>query len=256
MLRAWHPGGIPKPRDPLPKATGTRASPLASFDLLFADDFATPSTDAAGATGPSVSTEPPPPAPPPTFSTAQLLVARLEGVAEGECKALAQFRAEGGELCQQALASIAEQLSGARQEYARLADEAAAATARLLMQTLHTLLPATTLRCGEAEVRALARAILPGLAQEPHVQIRVAPPLVPAIEAELAGLDADLRSRIVLAPTETMSPGDLRIVWQDGCASRDTEAIWNAVTEVLAPLGLFDVDCPPATPTQPRGHHA
>jgi flagellar assembly protein FliH len=252
--RAWHPGGVRTSRDRPPQAAEPRAP---SFGVLFADDFATPSADTSGAnaTTPPPPAEPPPP-PPPMFTSAELLAARQEGIAEGQCKALAQYRAEGDELCQQVLATVAERLAEARQEHVRLAEEAAAALARLLMQTLRTLLPAATLRCGEGEVRALARAILPGLAQEPHVQIRIAPQHVPAIEAELAGLDADMRARIVLAPTETIAPGDARIVWQDGSASRDTGAIWNAVAEVLAPLGLFDTECPPATPMQPGGHHA
>jgi flagellar assembly protein FliH len=257
MLHPWHPGGVRKPRDSLPEAAGASPSPLSSFGVLFVDDFGTPTTSGGRTKDSAPPPEPEPPTPPPPmFTSAQLLAARLEGVAEGECKALAQFRAERNELCQQALGSIAEHLQAARQESARLAEEASAALARLLMQTLHTLLPAATQHCGEGEVQALAHAILPGLAQEPHVQIRVAPQLAPAIEAELCGLEADLRARIALAPTETMPLGDVRITWQDGCASRDTEAIWNAVAEVLAPLGLFDTDCPSATTTQPRGHHA
>jgi flagellar assembly protein FliH len=257
LHRAWHPGGVRTPRDRLPDTAGTLASPLSSFGVLFVDDFEQPATEAGGTddTTPPPAAVSPPPAPS-MFTSADLQAARQEGAAEGQSKALAQFRAEGDELCQQVLGTIAERLAEARQESVRLAEDAAAALARLLMQTLRTLLPATTQRCGENEVRALTRAILPGLAQEPHVQIRISPLLAPAIEAELTALEAEARARIVLAPTETIPPGDARIIWQDGSASRDTAAIWNAVAEVLAPLGLFDMDCPPATSTQPRGHHA
>ena len=211
--------------------------PLASRSFLFADDFGKSGLEPDGIGPQSASAVPPLP---PAITAADLLAAREDGIAEGRRSALAQFRADSGESRRQTLRAIAERLADARQESARVAEATAGALARLLMQTLRTVLPATMQRCAEAEVRALLRAILPGLAHEPKVQIRLAPQLVPSVQSELQELDAGLHQRIILTPADAMAPGDVQVLWQDGCAHRDGAAVWSALVDVLAPLGLLD----------------
>jgi hypothetical protein len=39
-----------------------------------------------------------------------------------------------------------------------------------------------------------------------------------------------------------MSPGDVRIAWRAGSATRDTAALWEQVAAVLMPAGLLRTD--------------
>jgi hypothetical protein len=39
-----------------------------------------------------------------------------------------------------------------------------------------------------------------------------------------------------------MSPGDVRIAWRNGTATRDAAALWQQVAAVLAPAGLLRAD--------------
>jgi hypothetical protein len=81
--------------------------------------------------------------------------------------------------------------------------------------------------------------VLPALAREPRVTIRISPHVVRSVEQELDRLDPELHARVALAPTDAVPPGDARIVWQDGAAVRDTAALWRKVAETLAPLDLL-----------------
>jgi len=200
--------------------------------ILFAEDF-----DALP--GITVLDDPPDETePPPGFTAA----ARAEAYAEGHRNGLAQAAADRAEVSRQMLATIADRLDGAAAEAARVAGESAEAVARLLLGTLAALLPALCARHGATEVAALARAVLPALARESRVTIRLSPHVVRAVEQELDRLDPELRACVALAPTDAVAPGDARIVWQDGTAIRDAAALWRTVAETLAPLDLLAVD--------------
>ena len=221
-------------------APGTRRAAI-----LFAEDFDAPSPGAAlGITvlddGPE---EPPPPPAPPPITEEDLAVARADSYAEGHRNGLAQAAADRAEVTRQMLGMIAQRLDVAHTEAARVAEDSADAVARLLLGTLAVVLPALCVRHGAAEVAALTRAVLPALACEPRVTIRVSPHVVRPVELELARLDPELHGRVSLVPTDAVPPGDVRIVWQDGAAVRDAGALWRSVAEALAPLDLL-----PATP--------
>jgi flagellar biosynthesis/type III secretory pathway protein FliH len=91
--------------------------------------------------------------------------------------------------------------------------------------------------------------VLPALAREPRVTIRVSPHVVRVVEQELDRLDPELHARVSLAPADAVAPGDVRIAWQDGAAIRDAAALWRKVAETLAPLDLL----PPLDLTPPFG---
>lgn len=201
--------------------------------ILFAEDF-----DALpGVTVLDDAEEPE--TPPPVFTEAEVTAARADAYAEGHRNGLAQAAADRAEVTRQMLGTIADRLDGAGAEAVRVAEESADALARLLLGTLATMLPALCARHGAAEVAALTRAVLPALAREPRVTIRLSPHVVRVVEQELDRLDPDLHARVSLSPTDTVAPGDARIAWQDGAASRDAAALWRKVAETLAPLDLL-----------------
>ena len=203
-------------------------------DVLFLEDF-----DAISEP-PAPEAAPEPVIVEPSFSADELNAAKEEAFAEGHRAGMARAASDRAEVTRQMLTVIAEELSGASQAAVRLAEESAEAVARLLLGTFGTVLPELCARHGEAEIRAVARAVLPTLAREPRVTIRVSPHVIASLEQELASLDPDLRNRILLTPTDSMRPGDVRIIWEGGMAERDTVAVWRSVVEALAPLGLIE----------------
>jgi flagellar biosynthesis/type III secretory pathway protein FliH len=97
-------------------------------------------------------------------------------------------------------------------------------------------------RYGDAEVRAIVRAVLPELTQEPAITVRANPRTARALTQEIARLDPDLAAHVQVVDCEAMSPGDVRIAWHNGTATRDAAALWQQVAAVLAPAGLLRAD--------------
>jgi flagellar assembly protein FliH len=207
--------------------------------ILFAEDFDAPPGITVLDDLPDEPPPPPPPPPPPAFTEADLTQARESAYAEGHRNGLAQAATDRAEVTRQMLDVIAGRLDGAGTAAAKVAEESAEVVARLLLGTLATMLPALCARHGAGEVAALTRAVLPALAREPRVTIRLSPHVVHAVEQELAGLDPELHGRVSLVPTDAVAPGDARITWQDGAAVRDADALWRTVAEALAPLDLL-----------------
>jgi flagellar biosynthesis/type III secretory pathway protein FliH len=210
--------------------------------VLFAEDFdAPPPAPTVPALPPAVVPEPP------VDIEAVCREAFARGRAEGLAAAMAQIdtaAAADVETLQRLLARVADAMNAAQLEAGRVAEAAAEAVARLLLATLAAMLPALCARHGPAEVVAVARAVLPSLAHAPQVAIRVAPEAVAALAAELTKLDPDLQARIAVTPLDAVAAGDVRIAWQDGCATRDTARLWQSIGETLAPIGLLDITAP------------
>ncbi len=205
----------------------------ARLGVLFAEDFDAP----AGVTVLDEAADEQQPSPP-SFTEADLAAARAEAYAEGHRRGLAQAAADRAEVTRQLLATIAQRLQEGNGEAARAAEVAAEGVARLLLGTLAALLPSLFARHGAAEVAALAKALLPALHGETEVTVEVAPALVREVAHALEGLDLAQRAALTLRATETVAPGDVRILWRDGAAVRDGAALWRAVVEALAPFDL------------------
>jgi flagellar biosynthesis/type III secretory pathway protein FliH len=139
-----------------------------------------------------------------------------------------------------AMAALEAQLHAADYQAAQEADRAATAVARLLVRLVMKLLPAACARHGAGEIAEVARAVLPGLHQEPHVVVSVHPELAAVAEAELARLGSAMRQRAVLTPDDDVAPGDVRITWRDGSAARDTNELLQRVTAVFTSHGLLE----------------
>jgi flagellar biosynthesis/type III secretory pathway protein FliH len=176
----------------------------------------------------------------PVFSAAELASARDEATQEGRDLATAEAEASSRAASSRCLAEIAAQMSAARAETATIAEESAEAIARLLLGCFATALPALSARHGAAELTALLRQLLPALRREPKIIVRINPHLVPAMTEEIHSLDADLSARVRLIPTDAVAPGDARITWDNGAASRDAASLWKQIENILAPAGLVN----------------
>ena len=108
------------------------------------------------------------------------------------------------------------------------AEQSAEAIARLLLDSLAAAFPRLCAQYGDAEVRAIVRVVLPGLTQEPAITVRAHPRTATALAQEIARLDPDLAAHVQTVECDAMPPGDVRIAWRNGSATRDAAALWRA----------------------------
>jgi flagellar biosynthesis/type III secretory pathway protein FliH len=188
---------------------------------------------------------PAPPLPPdpeviePVFTAVELEAARETAWREGHETGRTEAEQSDTAIARQVLAHIAAQLDLAGAEASRIAEQSAEAIARLLLDCFATTFPALSARHGDSEVRAIVRAVLPPLRQEPKIAIRLDPVSARSVAREIERLDPDQLLRVDLIPTHAMPAGDVRITWRNGSAVRDTAALWQQVVDILAPAGLL-----------------
>lgn len=195
---------------------------------LFEEDFDAPSPS-------DLEVIAPPAAP---LTQADIAAAREDGIAEGRAAACAEAAVAAETLTATADAFMRE-LGSLREAMHTAAEENATAIARLLLDTLATLFPTLCTSHGEKEVRAVVSALLPGLAQESEVIIRAAPALADALAHEVARACPDDAARVRILADIAVPPGDVRLRWHGGTATRDAATLWEAVAGVLAPSGLL-----------------
>lgn len=212
-------------------ANGRYSADLGPGVLLFDEDFDLP---------PPENRVPEPEFIEPMFSLAELRAAEEDAARDSRQTALAETAASADQGASHALTVIAEQLVAARAEVASIAEQSTEAIARLLIDCFAAAFPALSARYGPAETTAILRHLLPTLHREPKVTIRVSPLILDAVKDEISVLDPDLADHIRLIPTDAMAPGDARVTWENGSATRDTTSLWSQIEAVLAPAGLLN----------------
>ncbi len=175
----------------------------------------------------------------PSFTRDELEAARDSALAEGASAERDRIAAEGAAARAQAFRALAAALADAGEAARLAAEEAAEGIAQAVLSVVAAGLPALCARHGEGEVRALVRSLLPTLGAEPAITVRLSPPLMDAIRAEMAGLDPEIAAAVHLVPTDALAPGDVRVSWDGGLCQRSAATACAAVREALAPLGLL-----------------
>jgi flagellar assembly protein FliH len=182
--------------------------------------------------------EPPPPTEP-TFTATELAEAQAAGFDAGQRAGRAEMEASLHARSVESLAKIAQLLDSAAESAACAAEESATALAHLLLAAVGSGFPALRARYGESELRHMIAAILPMLAREPRVTVRVHPALANAVASEFAALQGPAGEALTVMADASLPLGDATILWADGQAVRDSEAARRAMTEVLLPFGLL-----------------
>lgn len=213
---------------------------------LFARDFDDPAAlDDVILLDDQESSEAPPESEPPPNTTALLeeacAAARAEGLRQGRAEAAAGRDAERDAM----MASLLAGLRGAEATLRETVEIIGTRLAGLVLAALEASFPTLCMRHGTTEVIRFTRDIVGLLGEEPRIVIRVHPTLQPPLEAMLAGLEPERREAILVEPRDTIPPGDARIAWRHGLATRDTAALRGRLAEVLAPLGLTSGDSHP-----------
>lgn len=172
----------------------------------------------------------------PVFTAADMEAARAEGHATGRAESDHGLMATRVQM----LGLVGLGMHDATAAATLVAEAASEAIARTMLGAMAACLPALCTQHGEAELRALARALLPNLVDEPRITVRLNPLMVAGLTLELAELNPDVAGRVVLLPADQMAPGDVRISWQDGSAVRHAGQARLAVEDALAALGLLE----------------
>jgi hypothetical protein len=85
-------------------------------------------------------------------------------------------------------------------------------------------------------VCSLVRLIVPALTQESCITVRAHQRTAEAVAEEVARLDPELSTHVQTVASDAMAPGDVRVTWRNGAATRDAAALWEQVVRVLAPI--------------------
>jgi hypothetical protein len=209
--------------------------------VLFADDFDAPQTPATpepavaeaalaeAALAEAAPTEPAAPDP---------AVLMQQAYDAGYQAGRAQTGAEQDDVAQRLAAALADGLMHLDEAVASRADAAANAIGRLAIGLLCATLPASFERFGTAEAVRFAKAVLPGLAEEPEISVTACPSTLPALQAATARMATEMAGRITIAPSADLPQGALRIAWPGGVARRDPAALTRRVRDVLGQFGL------------------
>jgi flagellar assembly protein FliH len=240
-MTARDPSGfrpVPPPRRiPLSALATRRVSATTVFD----EDFA----------GPRRARAEPAPEPEvivPSYSAAELEEARRAAFREGQDAGRTAATQEADAQGCAALASLSRALGPAMQDARRVQEEAAEAAARLVLGTLLALHPALSQSLAEADILAMARALLPALADEPRLTVYLAPAIAAALGDRLqqAAATAHFTGRLDVRADDAMASDAATLTWSSGDASRDPARARAALIDALGTLGLA-----PETPATP-----
>lgn len=184
----------------------------------------------------------------PSYSAAELEEARRaafrEGQDAGRTAATQEANAEG----RAALAALSRALGPAMEDARRTQEAAAEGAARLVVGTLLALHPALSQSLADADIMAMARALLPALADEPRLTVHLSPAIAAALSERLeqAASHAHFTGRLDVRTDDAMPPDAATLTWSRGEATRDPARARAALVEALGTLGLA-----PLNPEQP-----
>ena len=136
-----------------------------------------------------------------------------------------------------ALETLVAGLGEARQAAERQAEAVAEGVAQAALGMVTALLPDLSKAFGDNEVRALLARVLPVLARNNQVVVRVHAGLLATIRTDLEALEHGTADRVELRPAN-LPVGDARLSWEAGSMSRDGAAIRRAIEDGLTELGL------------------
>lgn len=219
--------------------------------ILFAEDFddePMAQTELHGGRLPADTHAPEPESGAPHFSDDDMAIARHEGFAAGRDAGLADAKARQGQAISDACLAIAVSLERDAALGAHLIEQSVAAVARLLMDTLAAMLPATCARNQAREVADAVRSLVADMTSETVMRVGIAHALHDDLRSVLISLPPHLARRVVLCPTDDVADGDATLSWDQGTASFSAGRARRAVMEVLGVLQLIQPERETAPP--------
>jgi len=176
-----------------------------------------------------------PEVPPPTFSEAELAVARETGFQDGHAAGHAEMARSIEQAAVASLAEIAKQLDAMNGNFANIRDAAIASGVDVVAATVRKLVPALAKRNGLAEIETLVRDSLHALYDEPRVVIRAHDSVIEALQERIDGIAAasGFMGKVVLFGDDQFSETDCRVEWADGGAERNLGELWRRIDAAI-----------------------
>lgn len=110
-------------------------------------------------------------------------------------------------------------------------------TVTTILALVAGLLPEFCRQHGPTEARALLARLLPIIQSQSKITVRVHPDVVALVQRDVGELDPDLASMVVVT-AGPMDRADVRVAWENGSMTRDTQQIMQAIQDALGQLGL------------------
>jgi hypothetical protein len=116
------------------------------------------------------------------------------------------------------------------------ADQVADLAAQVAAEICRKLLPHTSQSYAAQEVAALVKALMPSLAGQSRLLVRVHPDLVGPVRAPLEKVAerSGFEGKLLVVEGENMALSDARVEWPDGGAERNTDRLWEEVDDLIA----------------------
>ena len=174
--------------------------------------------------------------PPPTFSEEDLEVARGQGFAEGKQEGIREAAAA----IEQQIAATLALIGGRLPDLFAAQEKAAADLGRngiLVIRALaRKVLPGLAQRDALDEIEHLARLVLDRLRSDPKVVFRVDDGLREAVQKRVMDVAGQkgLSGSIEVIADASVAAGDCRVEWSDGGAERRTDAILDEIDQIIA----------------------
>jgi len=160
--------------------------------------------------------------------------AHANGLRQGRAEVAAARDSEHRDM----MTNLLSQLRGAEESLSEMVEMAGTRLAGLVLASLEASFPNMCVHHGSAEAVRFTRDVVELLGEEPRIVIRVHPTLRTSLDALLSGLEPERQEAILVELRDTIPPGDVRIAWRHGLATRDVAALHTRVAEVLAQLGF------------------
>jgi flagellar biosynthesis/type III secretory pathway protein FliH len=172
------------------------------------------------------------------YTETELKSAISKATAEGVAKGKVESEANREQQLADSLSSIARELEKLNESLAQTKEQLAHDTIAVAISMVRKLYPETYGRTADSEVCAFAKEFVTASASGIQFKVYVHPEIQSSVSSHLSG-DRDRSNsphELVVFADDALVPGDCRIEWPGGGASRCAEEIWSQVDQRLATL--------------------
>lgn len=173
--------------------------------------------------------------PPPTFSEAELAAAKEESYARGKKDGLEEARISREKLIADLMQKISREFATLFAAESARAAQYEAEAVYLARAVFARLFPALNEQHGLGEVESVIIKTLEHCRNLPEIAIEVSPDYVEPVQERIAAAAAALSASGLcrVAENPALKAGDCRMIWQDGGAARNAEAIAAEIARIF-----------------------
>ncbi len=169
------------------------------------------------------------------FRKEDVAAARAEGYTAGHAAGLEEARQETARLEAQALECFAREFAAFKTSHENALHQFGHEALELALAIGRAIAPKLMERAPLAEIEGLVSACMSQIMGEARIVLRVHPRLIDALRARIDATTTQLGfdGAVILLEDDTIAPGDCRVEWPDGGATRDAGAVTADIEAVL-----------------------